>query len=298
MDFSPQNWAHFTTPLEGLATHSIACVGAGEQRGSWRGFRGRRLASSALVVISSGSGWYVDSSSPAEISIDGPTAMWLAPGVKHGYGPSEAGWVEHWIVFTGNAVAAYAELGVRPATSAVMPLVHGGGGISTAADGGGTGSGNVETVVSHFGPLRQWIQDASILGQMEASLLVQRILVDVIRCRAEQDELGASGNLLQRFVSHAFESISMAERARRLGLSVDRLRDGVAQLTGSTPLEYLLDHRVARACELLTSTEESISRVARQVGYADPAYFSRLFTLRVGVSPRSFRDQQSRNPLS
>jgi AraC-like DNA-binding protein len=35
--------------------------------------------------------------------------------------------------------------------------------------------------------------------------------------------------------------------------------------------------------------------VSRRVGYEDPAYFSRLFTRRVGLAPIRFREQQGRN---
>lgn len=34
--------------------------------------------------------------------------------------------------------------------------------------------------------------------------------------------------------------------------------------------------------------------MARRVGYDDPAYFSRLFTRRVGIPPVRFREQQGR----
>lgn len=44
----------------------------------------------------------------------------------------------------------------------------------------------------------------------------------------------------------------------------------------------------------LGDRDRSVSTVARRVGYGDPAYFSRLFTRRVGTPPVRFRATQSR----
>ena len=56
----------------------------------------------------------------------------------------------------------------------------------------------------------------------------------------------------------------------------------------------MLTVRLGRAKELLAATELPVAAVARRVGYDDPAYFSRLFTRRVGMAPVRFRAQQSR----
>ena len=53
--------------------------------------------------------------------------------------------------------------------------------------------------------------------------------------------------------------------------------------------ELVLRTRLSAAKALLAEEELSIAAVARQVGYEDPAYFSRLFAARTGESPRAFR---------
>ena len=49
-----------------------------------------------------------------------------------------------------------------------------------------------------------------------------------------------------------------------------------------------------RARQLLVDTELPVSRIAELVGYADAAYFSRLFARRAGVSPSRHRSQFTR----
>jgi YesN/AraC family two-component response regulator len=49
-------------------------------------------------------------------------------------------------------------------------------------------------------------------------------------------------------------------------------------------------YRVYRAKELLRGTSESVQSIARQVGFKDQAYFSRVFRKLTGLSPQAFRE--------
>ena len=58
---------------------------------------------------------------------------------------------------------------------------------------------------------------------------------------------------------------------------------------GVPPLRYLTAERLEQAKHLLAQPELSISAIARTIGYADAAYFSRVFKAHVGCSPAAFR---------
>jgi AraC family transcriptional activator of pobA len=52
----------------------------------------------------------------------------------------------------------------------------------------------------------------------------------------------------------------------------------------------LIDARVMReARRNLAYTNLSVSTIAYTLGFTDPAYFSRVFTRALGLSPRAFR---------
>ncbi len=66
------------------------------------------------------------------------------------------------------------------------------------------------------------------------------------------------------------------------------------QETGHSPMEYLIQMRLKRACELLETTDTAVKDIAREVGYQDPAYFGRAFRCQYGASPGEYREAHSR----
>jgi AraC-like DNA-binding protein len=75
-----------------------------------------------------------------------------------------------------------------------------------------------------------------------------------------------------------------------VGVSEDYLSRVFSRELGVPPWDYLNRYRVLRAKELLRKTTENIGNVARQVGFKDQAYFSRVFHKLTGLSPQAFRD--------
>ncbi|HEV3086016.1 MAG TPA: helix-turn-helix transcriptional regulator [Candidatus Elarobacter sp.] len=109
----------------------------------------------------------------------------------------------------------------------------------------------------------------------------------------------ASGLRMQRvkrFIElHAFEQLAVRDVAAEVGLSPFTLVRQFRSAVGTSPYAYLLELRLARAKELLRTSDRSIGAVAERVGFRDPAYFSRLFASTVGCSPTEFRsDRNSR----
>ena len=68
------------------------------------------------------------------------------------------------------------------------------------------------------------------------------------------------------------------------------------QLTGQTPMQAFVHMKVSRACYRLEVSDDSIAEVARQFGFDDPYYFSRLFKKVVGLSPAKYRAQGATRP--
>lgn len=65
---------------------------------------------------------------------------------------------------------------------------------------------------------------------------------------------------------------------------------------GITPIDYLLQYRIEQAKKLLIQTDWSITRIADELGFSTPAYFSSVFTNKQGISPAYFRKKESQKP--
>jgi AraC-like DNA-binding protein len=65
---------------------------------------------------------------------------------------------------------------------------------------------------------------------------------------------------------------------------------------GCSPMEYLMRIRIQHAKLLLVQTEEPIARIAEQVGFRLPSYFSACFQRLEGISPRQYRQRFSFAP--
>lgn len=57
---------------------------------------------------------------------------------------------------------------------------------------------------------------------------------------------------------------------------------------GIAPHQYQLQLRIEEAKRLLVMTDMPIAQIAERLGYSSPEYFSRVFSSKVGVPPRSF----------
>ncbi len=62
-----------------------------------------------------------------------------------------------------------------------------------------------------------------------------------------------------------------------------------------SPLEYLENHRVDRACEMLADEKKTAYEAAIDVGFQSYTSFWRLFKKRTGLSPQEFREKDAVN---
>jgi AraC-like DNA-binding protein len=88
---------------------------------------------------------------------------------------------------------------------------------------------------------------------------------------------------------HVDRPLQAAALAAQAHVSLSHYFALFKQQTGCTPIDYFIQLRMQRACELLQQTSLSVKEVAAALGYEDPFYFSRVFKLVNLVAPSHFR---------
>lgn len=85
------------------------------------------------------------------------------------------------------------------------------------------------------------------------------------------------------------DPITPADAARIMNMSPSHFRRAFKQVTGQPFVLYLNHFRVAKAQELLASTQRPISEIGLDVGFCDQSYFGLIFRRITQMTPRQYR---------
>ncbi len=85
------------------------------------------------------------------------------------------------------------------------------------------------------------------------------------------------------------KSIPVAVLARTALLSESRFAHLFKAQTGSSPRQFIEQHRMGHARQMLMKSQHSIKQVAAAAGFSSPFYFSLRFKRHTGLSPQAFR---------
>lgn len=81
--------------------------------------------------------------------------------------------------------------------------------------------------------------------------------------------------------------------SRELGIGRTRLFIQLKRVTGMTPNEYVLSMKMNRSRCLLEGNSLTIAEVAYQIGFSNPAYFSKCFKKQFGITPQEYKRKRS-----
>ena len=80
--------------------------------------------------------------------------------------------------------------------------------------------------------------------------------------------------------------------AEEMALSTTQLRRKIKALSNQTIVEFIRNHRLQKAAQLLSQNTGTISEIAYQVGFDSLSYFSKVFQESYGVSPSEYRGER------
>ncbi|MFN0122902.1 MAG: helix-turn-helix domain-containing protein [Blastocatellia bacterium] len=91
--------------------------------------------------------------------------------------------------------------------------------------------------------------------------------------------------------THFGEPISVSTAAGIVRMSESHFMRFFKQVTGQSFISYLNHFRIAKAEELLTKTNLTVSEVSQATGFCDQSYFGMIFRKVTGSSPLRYRHQ-------
>jgi len=95
----------------------------------------------------------------------------------------------------------------------------------------------------------------------------------------------------KRLSERPWERVSLLKESKQAGYSMDHFIRLFKASIGMTPGEYLIQVRIAAACNRLVMSNSNLSVVSEELGYSDVFAFCKQFKLKTGLSPSQYRRQ-------
>ena len=96
--------------------------------------------------------------------------------------------------------------------------------------------------------------------------------------------------------AHLDSTLRMRDLAAIARLSAGHFSRSFTRSFGVAPFAYVAGRRLARAQELMLTTDEPLSQIALDCGLCDQSHLTRLFRRHVGTSPNAWRRSRKGDP--
>lgn len=93
---------------------------------------------------------------------------------------------------------------------------------------------------------------------------------------------------------HYMENITVNLIASSLNISNSYLSQIFKKEIGTSIIKYIINYRVEKAKELLSSSDELIYNIAEKVGFCDEKHFSKTFKKITGLTPMQYKKQNEK----
>ena len=112
-----------------------------------------------------------------------------------------------------------------------------------------------------------------------------------------QEHLRRLSPLFDFLERHYSEQIVISDAASLVGMSNSHFRRFFKQTTGKSFVTYLNHFRIARAQEVLESSDKTIAEVGLDVGFCDQSYFGLVFRRLTKITPLEYRQRSRTQPM-
>lgn len=238
-----------------------------------------------LVYITRGAGFF-ESASCSRTRVEAGTMFMLFPSEWHTFAPDpDTGWDDHWVGFNGSFIDDKIKSGFFTFKNCVFKV------------------GVDEQIINTYHEIFDLIADEkSGFQQIVASLAIS--LIGRVYYEGLNHSFGDS--YIMRVINQAKAIMkedmagnrSLEEIAQSLNISYSLFRREFKSKCGISPGQYRQELKLAKAKELLYSTNLSIAKISEKLHFESLGQFSTFFKKKTGVPPLEFRKRGTQEKLS
>lgn len=238
---------------------------------------GRTLHEWLIILIEKGRG--VVEFKSERCKVEAGSLIMLPPGCWHRYKPDpKTGWTTYWIGFAG-------ELADR--------LI---GAADFSSDGYVRSFKNDVSITQLFAATATDLLASDNRSPFSAAASIPMLasaLLEAPKGNQTPDSTSSSAILKAQMhiTEHLSETIDFEALAQKVGLTYRSFRYLFTKESGLSPLQYQLERRLARAKNLLASTDMTVKDIAETLGFNSTWYFAHFFQKHAKTSPAAYRKQ-------
>jgi AraC family transcriptional regulator, arabinose operon regulatory protein len=205
----------------------------------------------------------------------------IPAGMAHAYHSDEQNpWSIYWIHFSGNKSGIYARFACQP-----LPIER-------------SKTSRISDRVDLFAEIFRNLDRGFSSETLEyVNLCLPHLLASfthlsqfrLIRESGEKDPVAQGINFMLENVT---KKLKLEEIASETSLSASHYSRLFLNRTGHSPIDYFIQLKIQRSCRLLDNPGWMIADVAREMGFDDQFYFSRVFRKVMAMSPAEYRKRR------
>ena len=204
-------------------------------------------------------------------------AFFIFPGQWHSYQPiANIGWDEYYVTFQGD----YFEKLLNGIINRANPIFH---------------IGMNDQIVKHFGEMLDCARAQKSGFQAVLAGITMHTIGLIYSINKNQDYGSVSMQKIQEACvlmrENIYDKFTPEDIAESINMSYSNFRKSFKQYTGIAPHQYMLQLKLSKIKDLLSSTEMSIQDIAMKLNFESADYFSYFFRSKTGINPLSYRKE-------
>jgi AraC-like DNA-binding protein len=237
---------------------------------------GRILPEFQIGYVSSGEGIFETEN--AKYKVVPGSMMLILPGVRHRcWLTSELSWQEYWVGFKGKYFTMLFEEGVLSKDFMFFDV------------------GPSSHVISTYNRIFDEIITQRPIYQLRIGSEILSLISTLLTHKQRQEKPGRYQEIVEKakglMALNLYGSIDMSNISNELGVCTSHFNKIFKTYTSMTPYQYYINIKIDEAKHLLEQGGFTVKEAAFRLGFEDQYYFSRLFKIKTGVTPKNWKNK-------